>query len=135
MRKKETSGYWSPAAIGILSGLLVFGALKAVEAYQQAFTIPQIASDPEKFYGKEVTLTGLARSGRTTDHYVGGGQYIKVFSFTIYEPSGDEKYPYGRRSVMVTQPLAKFMNLPRDGAPVTITGVLKEPSLVGTIDP
>ena len=120
-------------AVGAVSGLLVFAALHVL-GYSQVFSIPQIASDPEKFWGAQVTLTGLVKSPSISEKYLGKGQSIKVVRMSLHEPSG-EKYPYGRRYVSVQVPLAQFRFMPNEGDTFQVSGVLKPPSQMGSIEP
>ena len=120
---------------GMLAALALFAALRGLEAANQAFTVAQVGADPGKFYGQEVSIQGLIRGPRYSEKYLGKGQKLPVMNFTLYEPSGDPKYPFGKHYVSVTLPSSQFRVTPAEGSGMTVTGTLKAPSQVGSIDP
>jgi hypothetical protein len=122
--------------VAIAAALVVaFFSGWAARAMQQAWSIDQVAADPGKFYGRNIGITGLARSSRVSTCYTDSGK-LPCISFSLYEPSGKANYPFGKRYLSVSMPQQALANrLPADGQPMNIEGVLKPPSMVGTIEP
>lgn len=135
MRRTRSDAMSKAVIAGMLSGLLVFLALKAAVAFQQVFTVAQVASDPGKFYGRQVSVAGLIRGSRIYEKYMGRGEKLRVMSFSLYEPSGEAKYPFGRHYISVDVPAVQFRFMPNDGDSFTVSGVLKDPSMIGSIEP
>lgn len=117
---------------GVAAGALAFAALNALSA-QRYFTVEEVAADPGKFYGREVPVTGLVRSPRQTTRYV-NRQNVPVVSFSLYSP-GQGKTRWGDRYISVTVPAAQFRFLPNEGDPFNLSGVLKAPVMIGSIEP
>ncbi len=104
-------------------------------AFDPLWTVAQVASDPGKFYGNNAQVTGLARSARISTCYTDSGK-IPCISFSLYEPSGKQNSPFGKRYISVSMPQQALANrLPSDGQPMNISGVIKPPSMIGTIEP
>ncbi len=125
-----------PWLVGALSGLLVFAAFKTLDA-QGAFGIADIAANPMNYWGKQVSVTGVAGNVRQHEKYMGRQKAkLNVVTLTLYESSGNPKHPRGKRSVTVTVPVeAVGMRLPAEDAPFTATGVLRPPISLGEIEP
>jgi hypothetical protein len=131
MTERQTSILKS-AAIGALSGVVVFVALTAAHA-QAVLTVAQLRSNPKAYVGNgEVAITGMAshiRSG--TRKY--NGQVTPVYMLDLHEV--DAKGRQGSHYVYAVVPTSKFSSIPVEGGMTTITGPLKWPYEVAAIDP
>jgi hypothetical protein len=132
-----TNQKWKPWLIGAFAGLAVFSALKTLDAFQQSFDVPSIASDPAKFYDRAISITGLPVSVSQRTKYVGYGKpEIPVVSFYMHEPApaGDKYAKHGDRYIAVEVPAASMRNLPNEDETFTISGTFKAPTLVGNLE-
>jgi hypothetical protein len=117
--------------IKFLLGMLAFAAAQAFA--QGEISIPQIMSDPKAFYGRTMTVTGVAGGVRTSVRTVDfkTRQQAQFYSFSLYEQGGSKGR--GKYYVSVNVPASSFRYVPREGDAVSITGELKPPLNVGSI--
>lgn len=131
-KEAHMSKSWKPAAVGALAGALLVLAIQTVLA-ARAFTLADVEADPRKFWGNSLTLSGyvgstVRRSTRTVDFKTRRQQ--EFLSFSIYPSPAKTAQKY----VSVTLPAEQFRYLPAEGQPIEVTGVLKAPSTLGSID-
>ena len=118
------------ALIGASAAIIVFAALRFAQAFgQQAFEVPTIAADPAKFYGREISVTGVARSIHQSMKY-SGKERIPVVKLMLYEIIGGKA---GKRYVSATVPSSQFRYAPRVDEIYSVSGVFVPPANVGSI--
>ncbi len=124
-----------PIVAAFVAGVLACTAVRAFT--QQAFAIADIMSDPAKFYGRTVAVSGLAgtvRYSHKTVDYKTRAQ-VEFVSFELYQPDAKGYHGRGRHFVSVNIPASGFgMNRPVEGRTVTVTGPLSAPLNVGRIE-
>jgi hypothetical protein len=130
MRTSIPSQAWKAVLIGGFSGAVVFFILSAAKA-QTILNVADVHANPALYIGSNVQVTGIAKSIRLISK-TGFGRKVPYTVLDLYEM--DAKGRRGSHFIYVSVPTSAYSAAPIDGQMATITGTLKEPSMVGQID-
>ena len=118
------------AAIGSLAAVVVFSLLQLAQAFgRQGLAIATLSADPARYYGKEITVSGVARSIYTGYRYI-GSEKVPTVSLTLYEIVDGKP---GRLHLSATAPASQFRTPPKDDEIFAVTGRFTPPADVGSI--
>lgn len=118
------------AVIGSLSAVVVFSLLQLAQAFgRQGLDIATLSADPARYYGKEITVSGVARSIYHGYRYA-GTEKIPTVSITLYQVVDGKP---GRLHLSATAPASQFRTPPKDDEIYSVTGRFAPPADVGTI--
>ncbi|MBI5247518.1 MAG: hypothetical protein HY923_10070 [Elusimicrobia bacterium] len=118
------------AVIGSLSAVVVFTLLELAQAFGgRGLNIATLSADPARYYGKEITVSGVARSIYNGYRYV-DAEKIPTVSLTLYEIVNGKP---GRLHISATAPASQFRTPPKDDEIYSVTGRFAPPADVGSI--
>ena len=118
------------AAIGTLTAVVVFSLLQLAQAFGgRGLDIATLSADPGRYYGKEITVSGVVRSIYNGYRYV-GSEKVPTITMTLYQVVDGKP---GRLHLSATAPASQFRTPPKDDEVFSITGRFTPPTDVGTI--
>jgi hypothetical protein len=125
MEQKLSAVSKSSLLAGCVAGLLSFLALTAFAQY--ASSVTDVRLNPTAFYGRTVTLSGIAGPIQADSQQT-------RYRFRLYE-EGTGPTGHGPHSIWVSVPGSSFMYRPEEGQRITVSNVvLEEPYEIGRVE-